>query len=80
MREQIVMDLDLGGEERGKDNAETQRARRIRREEEAGSGPPREAGPTKAKQEGRASPAPTRIRKLTVECGDYGYYRDGVAD
>ncbi len=30
----IVADLDLGGEERGKDNAETRRAQSMRREEE----------------------------------------------
>ena len=31
-------------------------------------------------QEGRASPAPTRITGVTVECGDYGYYTDCFAD
>ena len=34
----------------------------------------------KRPQEGRASPAPTRIGGVTVECGDYGYYTGGVAD
>ena len=31
-------------------------------------------------KEGRGSPAPTMLREVTVECGDYGYYTDGVAD
>jgi hypothetical protein len=31
-------------------------------------------------QEGRASPAPTTLREVTVECGDYGYYTDSDAD
>ena len=34
----------------------------------------------KKPQEGRASPAPTRLREVTVECGDYGYYTDWVGD
>jgi hypothetical protein len=29
---------------------------------------------------GQASPAPTRIGRVTVECGDYGYYTVGVGD
>jgi hypothetical protein len=29
---------------------------------------------------GQASPAPTTLREVTVECGDYGYYTDCFAD
>jgi hypothetical protein len=43
-------------------------------------GGPGEPGPYKGEKRGRRKADSTRRGRVWVECGDYGYYTDGVAD